>query len=58
VKPGLTGWAQVMFPYASSLDESREKLMYDLYYIKNMGFFLDVGILLKTVRTVLFGRGT
>ena len=58
VKPGLTGWAQVMLPYASSLDESREKLMYDLYYIKNMGFFLDVGILLKTVRTVLFGRGT
>jgi lipopolysaccharide/colanic/teichoic acid biosynthesis glycosyltransferase len=58
VKPGLTGWAQVMLSYAASLDESREKLMYDLYYIKNMGFFLDAGILLKTLRTVLFGRGT
>jgi exopolysaccharide biosynthesis polyprenyl glycosylphosphotransferase len=58
VKPGLTGWAQVMYPYASSLEESREKLMYDLYYIKNMGFLLDVVILLKTVRIVLFGART
>ena len=58
VKPGLTGWAQVMFPYAASLDESQEKLKYDLYYIKNMGLFLDLAILLKTVRIVLFGRGT
>lgn len=58
VKPGLTGWAQVMYPYASSLDQSREKLEYDLYYIKNMGFFLDLAILLKTVRIIFFGRGT
>ncbi len=57
VKPGLTGWAQVMYPYASSLDQSREKLEYDLYYIKNLGFFLDLAILLKSVRIVLFGRG-
>lgn len=57
-KPGLTGWAQVMYPYASSLEETREKLQYDLYYIKNMGFFLDLAILLKTIRIVLFGRGT
>ena len=58
VKPGLTGWAQVMYPYASSLEQTQEKLQYDLYYIKNMGFFLDLAILLKTVRIVLFGRGT
>lgn len=57
VKPGLTGWAQVMYPYASSLEQTREKLQYDLYYVKNMGFFLDLAILLKTIRIVLFGRG-
>jgi lipopolysaccharide/colanic/teichoic acid biosynthesis glycosyltransferase len=57
VKPGLTGWAQVMYPYASSLEQTREKLQYDLYYIKNMGVFLDLAILLKTIRIVLFGRG-
>jgi lipopolysaccharide/colanic/teichoic acid biosynthesis glycosyltransferase len=58
VKPGITGWAQVMYPYASSVEQTWEKLKYDLYYIKNMGFFLDLAILLKTVRIVLFGRGT
>ena len=58
VKPGLTGWAQVMYPYASSLEQTQEKLQYDLFYIKNMGFFLDLAILLKTMRIVLFGRGT
>ena len=57
VKPGITGWAQVMYPYASSLEQTKEKLQYDLYYIKNMGFFIDLAILLKTVRIVLFGRG-
>lgn len=56
VKPGITGWAQVMYPYASSQEETREKLKYDLYYIKNMGFFLDLAILLKTIRIVLFGQ--
>lgn len=58
VKPGITGWAQVMYSYASSMEETREKLKYDLFYIKNMGVFLDLAILLKTVRIVLFGRGT
>ncbi len=58
VKPGMTGWAQVMHPYAgSSLEDLKEKLRYDLYYIKNMGFFLDLAILLKTVRIVLLGKG-
>jgi exopolysaccharide biosynthesis polyprenyl glycosylphosphotransferase len=58
VKPGITGWAQVMYTYASSPEQAWEKLKYDLYYIKNMGFFLDLIILLKTIRIVLFGRGT
>lgn len=58
VKPGVTGWAQVMFPCAgSSLEEMKEKLQYDLYYIKNMGLFLDLAILMKTIRIVLFGQG-
>jgi len=57
VKPGITGWAQVMYPYASSLEQTKEKLQYDLFYVKNIGFFLDMAILLKTVRIVLFGRG-
>lgn len=56
VPPGITGWAQVMHPYAASIEESRHKLQYDLYYIKHMSFLLDVYILLKTVKTVLFGR--
>lgn len=58
VKPGVTGWAQVMFPYAgSSMEEMKEKLQYDLYYIKNMGLLFDLAILLKTIRIVLFGHG-
>ncbi len=58
VKPGVTGWAQVMFPFAgSSLEEMKEKLQYDLYYIKNMGLLLDLAILMKTIRIVLFGHG-
>ena len=58
VRPGVTGWAQVMFPYAgSSLEDMKEKLQYDLYYIKNMGIIFDLAILLKTIRIVLFGHG-
>ena len=56
VPPGVTGWAQVMLPYASSIEESRLKLQYDLYYIKHMSFFLDLYIVLKTFKTILFGR--
>ena len=55
VPPGITGWAQVKFPYAASIDAARRKLQYDLYYIKHMGLLLDVQILLRTVRTVLGG---
>jgi sugar transferase (PEP-CTERM system associated) len=56
VKPGITGWAQVCFPYGASIEDSREKLRYDLYYIKNMSIFLDMMIILATIRTVLFKR--
>ena len=55
VQPGITGWAQVNYPYGASVLDARRKLEYDLYYLKNMGVFLDVFILLDTVRAVLFG---
>lgn len=57
IKPGLTGWAQVMANYGDCYDDSLEKLQYDLYYIKHRGIFLDLSILLKTFSTVLFFRG-
>ena len=57
VKPGLTGWAQVMYSYGSSVLDSRMKLEYDLYYIKNYSLFLDLSILLKTLRVVFNLRG-
>jgi sugar transferase (PEP-CTERM system associated) len=56
VKPGLTGWAQVRYPYGASFEDAREKHQYDLYYIKNQSPMLDALILLETARTVLFGR--
>lgn len=57
VKPGITGWAQVNFRYGSSKEDAMEKLQYDLYYVKNLSFFLDMRIILKTIRVVLFGTG-
>ncbi len=56
VKPGLTGWAQVCYPYGASIADAREKHQYDLYYIKNQAPLLDAIILLETARVVLFGR--
>src|SRR5262245_8978446 len=56
VKTGLTGWAQVRYPYGASLEDAREKHQYDLYYIKNISPALDALILLETARIVLFGR--
>jgi hypothetical protein len=55
VQPGITGWAQVNYPYGSSIEDARRKLEYDLYYMKNMSLFLDIFILLDTVRIVLCG---
>jgi sugar transferase (PEP-CTERM system associated) len=57
VKPGLTGWAQVNYPYGASVEDAREKLAYDLYYVKNRGILLDLIILLATVRVILFREG-
>lgn len=57
VKPGLTGWAQVNYKYGNSEKDALIKMEYDLYYIKNMSLFLDLRILLRTVRICLFGRG-
>ncbi len=57
VKPGITGWAQVNYPYGASLEDSRHKLEYDLYYAKNYTPFLDVVIILQTLRVVLWSDG-
>jgi sugar transferase (PEP-CTERM system associated) len=57
VKPGITGWAQVSYSYADSVDSTLEKLQYDLFYIKNLSPLLDLFILFKTVKTVLMRRG-
>ena len=57
LKPGITGWAQVCYPYGSSKQDTLEKLQYDLYYVKNHSIFLDIMILMKTVQTVLWGKG-
>lgn len=57
VKPGLTGWAQVCYPYGASEEDARRKLEYDLYYIKNMSLLLDISIIFKTVGVVLFPKG-
>lgn len=57
VKPGLTGWAQVMYPYGASVEDTYRKLQYDLYYIKHHSIPFDVKVLLKTVTIVIFGKG-
>lgn len=55
--PGLTGWAQVKYPYGASVEDARQKLQYDLYYIKNQSLSLDMVIVFETIKTVLFGKG-
>jgi lipopolysaccharide/colanic/teichoic acid biosynthesis glycosyltransferase len=57
VKPGITGWAQIRYPYGSSVDDARAKLEYDLYYVQHQSLFLDLAICFHTVKTVIFGRG-
>ena len=57
VTPGLTGWAQVMYPYGASVEDAYRKLQYDLYYIKHHSIPFDVKVLLKTVTIVIFGKG-
>lgn len=57
VKPGITGWAQVCYDYGATVEDAVEKLNYDLFYIKNLSITLDIVIILRTIKTVLFGKG-
>lgn len=57
VRPGITGWAQVRYKYGNTVEDSKEKLQYDLYYIKNMSLGLDLMIMFQTIKIVLLGRG-
>jgi sugar transferase (PEP-CTERM system associated) len=57
VRPGITGWAQILYKYGSSVEDAKEKLRYDLYYIKNRSVGLDLLIVLNTIKTVLLSRG-
>jgi sugar transferase (PEP-CTERM system associated) len=57
VAPGLTGWAQINYPYGASVEDARQKLQYDLYYIKNQSLLLDIRIVFETIKIVLFGKG-
>jgi lipopolysaccharide/colanic/teichoic acid biosynthesis glycosyltransferase len=58
VKPGITGWAQVNYKYGDSVEDAKKKLEYDLFYIKNLSPLLDLHILLRTIRVVLFAIGS
>ena len=57
IAPGLTGWAQIKYPYGASIEDAQQKLQYDLYYIKNQSLMLDAIILFETIKIILFGRG-
>ena len=57
IAPGLTGWAQIKYPYGASIEDARQKLQYDLFYIKNQGLILDAIIMFETIKIILFGRG-
>jgi len=57
VKPGITGWAQIKYPYGASVEDALEKLRYDLYYIKNLSITLDILIFFETIKVILFSRG-
>ena len=57
VRPGLTGWAQVCYTYGASVEDALQKLQYDLFYIKNMSFALDLFIIFQTIKTVIMRAG-
>jgi lipopolysaccharide/colanic/teichoic acid biosynthesis glycosyltransferase len=57
VKPGVTGWAQVSYGYGATVEDAIEKLNYDLFYIKNLSFLMDLMIVLRTIKIVLFRKG-
>ena len=58
VKPGITGYAQVLYPYGANEKDAMEKLKYDLYYIKNMSLVLDLMVIVKTIKIVILSRGS
>jgi lipopolysaccharide/colanic/teichoic acid biosynthesis glycosyltransferase len=57
VRPGITGWAQVNYPYGANLEDTLQKLSYDLYYIRSFSLRLDAEVILKTIYVMLFGKG-
>lgn len=57
IKPGITGWAQVMYPYGECLEDAQRKLEYDIYYLKNQDFLMDILTIMKTAKIVIFGKG-
>ena len=57
IPPGLTGWAQIKYPYGASIEDARQKLQYDLFYVKNQSLMLDAIVMFETVKIILFGRG-
>jgi len=57
IKPGITGWAQVMYPYGECVEDAQRKLEYDIYYLKNQDFLMDILTIMKTVKIVIFGKG-
>jgi lipopolysaccharide/colanic/teichoic acid biosynthesis glycosyltransferase len=57
VRPGLTGWAQIGYPYGASVEDARQKLAYDIYYVKNASPLLDLIVLFHTAKVVVMGRG-
>ena len=57
LRPGITGWAQIKYQYGSSVEETQQKLEYDLFYIKHLSITLDMAILFETTKVVLYGRG-
>ena len=57
IKPGITGWAQVMYPYGECVEDAQRKLEYDIYYLKNQDFLMDILTIMKTAKIVIFGKG-
>ena len=57
IRPGLSGWAQVNYPYGASIEDAKNKLSFDLFYIKNFSFWLDIAIAFKTIKIVLNAKG-
>ena len=57
MKPGITGWAQMNYPYGASMEDTHNKLEFDLYYVKHQSLFLDFLVLLQTAEVILFGKG-